>query len=74
MNVDSNRKNKGLVSYNTWYGTSALKKHVTNKHVKKYRRWGLFVVQKSKDGGDQRQAVKKRKTIPPFQIIDFFSS
>jgi hypothetical protein len=44
MNVDSNWKNKGLVSYNTLYGTSALKKHVTGKHIEKYRRWGLFVV------------------------------
>jgi hypothetical protein len=65
VNVDSNGKNKGLVSYNTRYGTSALKKHVTDKHVEEYRRWGLFVVQKSKDGGDQRQVAKKRKTIPP---------
>jgi hypothetical protein len=44
VNVDSNRNNKGLVSYNTRHGTSALKKHVTDKHVKKYRRWGLFMV------------------------------
>jgi hypothetical protein len=57
VNVDSNRKNKGLVSYNTWYGTIALKKHVTDKHVEEYRRWGLFVVQKSKDGGNQRQSL-----------------
>jgi len=54
MNVDSNGKNKGLVSYNTWYGTSVLKKYVTNKHVKEYRRRGLLVVQKFKNGGDQR--------------------
>jgi hypothetical protein len=73
VNVDSNRKNKRLVSYNTRYGTSALKKHVIDKHVKEYRRWGLFMVQKSKDGGDQRQATKKRKTIPP-QIINFFNN
>jgi len=59
LNVDFNGKNKGLVSYNTQYGTSVLKKHVTDKHVEKYRRWGLFVVQKSKNGGDQRQATKK---------------
>jgi hypothetical protein len=52
--VNSNGKNKGLVSYNTWYGTSALKKHVTDKHVKEYRRWGLLVVQKLKNGGNQR--------------------
>jgi hypothetical protein len=26
VNVDSNEKNKGLISYNTWYGTSALTK------------------------------------------------
>jgi hypothetical protein len=44
VNVDSNGKNKGLVNYNTQYGTSDLKKHVTDKHVKEYRRWGLFVV------------------------------
>jgi hypothetical protein len=48
MNVDSNGKNKGLVSYNTRYGTSALKKHVIDKHVKEYKRWGLFVVQSQK--------------------------
>jgi len=40
MNVDSNENNKGLVSYNTWYRTSALKKHVLDKHVEEYKRWG----------------------------------
>ncbi len=59
VNVDSNEKNKGLISYNTWYGTSALKKHIADKHVEEYRRWSLFVVQKSKDGGDPKQAAKK---------------
>ncbi len=59
LNVDFNGKNKGLVSYNTQYGTSVLKKHVTNKHVEEYRRWGLFVVEKSKHGGDQKQIGKK---------------
>jgi hypothetical protein len=73
VNVDSNG-NKVLVSYNTQYGTSVLKKHVTNKHVEEYRRWGLFVMQKSKDGGDERQAAKKQKTIPPFQITNFFGN
>jgi hypothetical protein len=63
VNVDSNGKNKGLVSYNTRYGTSALKKHVTNKHVEEYRRWGLFVMQKSKDGGNERQVAKKQKMV-----------
>jgi hypothetical protein len=42
VNVDSNRKNKGLISYNTWYGTSALKKHITDKHVEEYRRWSSY--------------------------------
>jgi hypothetical protein len=51
-----------------------LEKHVTNKHVEEYRKWGLFVVKKSKDGGDQRQAAKKRKTFPPSHIIILFDS
>jgi hypothetical protein len=74
VNVDSNGKNRGLVSYNTRYGTSALKKHVTDKHVEEYRRWGLFVMQTSKYGRDQRQVARKRKTIPPSQITDFFDN
>ncbi len=73
LNVDFNGKNKGLVSYNTQYGTSVLKKHVTNKHVEEYRRWGLFVVEKSKHGGDQKQIGKKWKRIPP-QITNFLGN
>jgi hypothetical protein len=34
----------------------------------------MFVVQKSKDGGDQRQATKKWKTIFPSQITNFFNN
>jgi hypothetical protein len=48
-----------------------LKKHVTNKHIEEYRRWGLFVVKKSKNGGDQRQAAKM-KDNPSFSNHKLF--
>jgi hypothetical protein len=61
VNVDSNGKNKGLVRYNTQYGTNALKKRVIDKHVLEYRKWGLFVVQNSKDGEDKKNKMQRNK-------------
>jgi hypothetical protein len=50
-----------------------LKKHVYREHPN-LQEMGIFFLQRVTKTQSEKQATKKRKIVPPFQIINFFSN
>ncbi len=72
--LDAHGKHKRLVSYNKNHGVSTLKKYACHEHLDLYKKWGFFLLQKVIKTQSEKRGSKKKKIVPPFQIIKFFSN
>ncbi len=72
--IDAHGNHKGLMNYNKNHGTNALKKHACHEHPNLYKKWGLFLLQKVTKTQSEKQRTKKKKIVPPFQMINVFGN
>jgi hypothetical protein len=68
------RNRVGILKYTAEHGISSMKKHVERDHQQEFVRYSKHVKEIEDAARDERQKGKKRKSLPPSSITEFFSS
>jgi hypothetical protein len=71
--INAQGKDKRLVSYNNNHDIVFLKNHVYHEHPN-LQEMGIFSLQRVAKIQSEKQAIKKGKIVPPFQIIYFLAT
>ena len=64
----------GILKYTAEHGLSSMKKHVERDHQQEFVRYSKHAKEIEDAARDERQKGKKRKSLPPSSITEFFSS